>query len=202
MTCLPLGIGERASIRRPRLIRSYNVRVYSGEIDSIEGVPMTEMKETTVPVVRLARDNDKFRKVIMTGKQTQVVLMAIPAGEEIGGEVHEGHDQLLMFVEGEGLAKIGDVETAVAEGDLSFVPSGVFHNFKNTDQVRSSCTRRTVRRNTRKVLSTPRNPRPTLPIESAHSRQRPSSRLSVCSCRKCSRSSRASSMWTNSPRSR
>lgn len=93
---------------------------------------MTEMNETTVPVVQLAKDNDEFRKVIMTGEQTQVVLMAIPAGEEIGGEVHEGHDQLLMFVAGEGLAKIGDVATTVTEGDLSFVPSGVFHNFKNT----------------------------------------------------------------------
>lgn len=93
---------------------------------------MSEIEKTTVPIVRMAKENDEFRRVIMTGEQTQVVLMAIPAGEEIGGEVHEGHDQLLMFVEGEGLAKIGDVEVSVKEGDLSFVPSGVFHNFKNT----------------------------------------------------------------------
>lgn len=93
---------------------------------------MSEIEKTTVPIVQMAKDNDEFRRVIMTGEQTQVVLMAIPAGEEIGGEVHEGHDQLLMFVEGEGLAKIGDVEVSVKEGDLSFVPSGVFHNFRNT----------------------------------------------------------------------
>lgn len=96
---------------------------------------MTEINKTTVPIVQMAKDNNDFRQVVMTGEQTQVVLMAIPVGEEIGGEVHEGHDQLLMFVEGEGVAKIGDVETTVKEGDLSFVPSGAFHNFKNTGSV-------------------------------------------------------------------
>ena len=48
--------------------------------------------------------------------------MAVPEGGEIGGEVHEGHDQMLWFVDGEGVAKAGDV---------SIVPSGAWHNFKN-----------------------------------------------------------------------
>ena len=93
---------------------------------------MRETEKTTVPVVRLAKANDKFRDVLMTGEKTQVVLMAIPQGEDIGGETHEGHDQVLVFVEGTGTAKIGDTETSVRAGDLSFVPSGVFHNFVNT----------------------------------------------------------------------
>jgi mannose-6-phosphate isomerase-like protein (cupin superfamily) len=93
------------------------------------------MKETsrhTLPIQKLARENDEFRKVIWTGEETQVVLMAIPEGDEIGGEVHEGHDQLLFFVAGRGKAKIGELEMDVAEGDISIVPSGVFHNFRNT----------------------------------------------------------------------
>jgi mannose-6-phosphate isomerase-like protein (cupin superfamily) len=93
---------------------------------------MTETSEYNLPIQQMARDNDEFRRVIWTGDETQVVLMAIPEGSEIGGEVHEGHDQLLFFVAGSGRAKIGDVEVDVAEGDLSIVPSGVFHNFKNT----------------------------------------------------------------------
>lgn len=96
---------------------------------------MSETDKTTFPIVQMAKDNDDFRKVVRTGEMTQVVLMSIPAGEEIGNEVHEGHDQLLMFVEGEGIAKIGEVETPVREGDLSFVPSGYYHNFKNTGSV-------------------------------------------------------------------
>lgn len=93
---------------------------------------MTETTKRTLPVVQMALDNEEFRQVIWTGEQTQLVLMAIPEGGEIGAETHEGHDQMLYFVAGSGLAKIGDTEYPVREGDVSIVPSGVFHNFKNT----------------------------------------------------------------------
>jgi len=93
---------------------------------------MSGPQELTLPVVDLARENEEFRHVIWTGDNAQLVLMAIPEGEEIGGEVHEGHDQLLYFVAGTGLARIGEVETEVADGDVSIVPSGTFHNFRNT----------------------------------------------------------------------
>ncbi|KMK67501.1 cupin domain-containing protein [Puniceibacterium sp. IMCC21224] len=93
---------------------------------------MSENTKLTLPVTRLARENDKFRDVIWTGDQAQLVLMAIPQGGEIGGEVHKGHDQLLWFVEGTGRAKIGETEYDFGEGDLSIVPSGTYHNFRNT----------------------------------------------------------------------
>ena len=93
---------------------------------------MSETQKLSLPVVDLARENDEFRKVIWTGSQTQLVLMAIPEGGEIGGEVHKGHDQLLYFVAGNGVAKIGEMETEIADGDVSIVPSGTFHNFRNT----------------------------------------------------------------------
>ena len=93
---------------------------------------MPETRTLSLPVVDLARENDEFRKVLWTGEKTQLVLMAIPEGGEIGGEVHEGHDQLLYFVEGTGMAKIREVECEVVDGDVSIVPSGTFHNFRNT----------------------------------------------------------------------
>ena len=93
---------------------------------------MSETGKLTLPVVALARANDEFRKVLWTGDQTQLVLMAIPEGGEIGGEVHDGHDQLLYFVAGSGVARIGEAECDVADGDVGIVPSGVFHNFRNT----------------------------------------------------------------------
>ncbi|MGS2744143.1 cupin domain-containing protein [Halomonas sp. LS-001] len=93
---------------------------------------MKEIDKTTLPIVQMAKDNDEFRQVLWTGDNTQLVLMAIPEGGEIGGEVHEGHDQLLYFVEGSGEAKIGDTTVAVEPGDVSIVPSGAFHNFRNT----------------------------------------------------------------------
>ncbi len=93
---------------------------------------MQETDKTTLPIMEMARENDDFRKVVMTGEKTQVVLMSVPAGGEIGGETHKGHDQVLLFVEGSGKAQIGDEETQIQAGDLSFVPSGKFHNFVNT----------------------------------------------------------------------
>ena len=96
---------------------------------------MKEVNETTLPIVKMAKENDEFRQVLWTGDNTQLVLMAIPAGGEIGGEVHEGHDQLLYFVEGEGEATIGDIKVPVGAGEVSIVPSGTFHNFRNTGNV-------------------------------------------------------------------
>lgn len=93
---------------------------------------MPEASKITLPIARLARENEEFRKVLWTGDKTQLVLMAIPEGGEIGGEVHEGHDQLLYFVAGTGEAKIGDTIGPVGEGDVAIVPSGAFHNFRNT----------------------------------------------------------------------
>lgn len=93
---------------------------------------MSETSKTTLPIVKMAEDNTEFRRVIWTGEQCQLVLMAIAEGDEIGGEVHEGHDQLLWFVEGRGRARIGENEHDVQAGDVSIVPSGTWHNFRNT----------------------------------------------------------------------
>ena len=93
---------------------------------------MGETDRTTLPIVEMARINNKFRDVVHTGDRMQIVLMAIPEGGEIGAETHEGHDQVLVFVEGEGLATIGQTETRVRAGDLSFVAAGTHHNFVNT----------------------------------------------------------------------
>lgn len=96
---------------------------------------MKEVRETTFPIVKMAKENEEFRQVLWTGNNTQLVLMAIPPGGEIGGEVHEGHDQLLYFVEGIGQATIGDITVRVQAGDVSIVPSGTYHNFLNPSDV-------------------------------------------------------------------
>ena len=96
---------------------------------------MQEVRKTTLPIVKMAKENEEFRQVIWTGDNTQLVLMAVHAGGEIGGEVHQGHDQLLYFVEGEGEATIGDTTVPVQAGEMSIVPSGVYHNFRNTGNV-------------------------------------------------------------------
>lgn len=79
-----------------------------------------------------ALDNDNFRKVLETGKNTQVVLMSIPPGGEIGEEVHEDTDQVLYFVNGSGKAVLNGEEKEIAKDDIVLVNMGTKHNFINT----------------------------------------------------------------------
>lgn len=83
-------------------------------------------------VIRQAEENENFRQVLFTTELSQLVLMAIPAGEEIGEEVHEGIDQVLAFVAGEGKAVIEGESITVREGSVVVVPSGTRHNFLAT----------------------------------------------------------------------
>ncbi|HEX8139302.1 MAG TPA: cupin domain-containing protein [Pyrinomonadaceae bacterium] len=83
-------------------------------------------------VRRLAEENENFRQVLFTTELSQLVLMAIAAGEEIGEETHEGIDQVLAFVAGEGEAVIEGERLPVRAGSVVVVPSGTRHNFVAT----------------------------------------------------------------------
>src|SRR4030042_7218868 len=76
-------------------------------------------------------DNKNFRKVLYTGKHSQLVLMALAPNEEIGMEVHADNDQFFRFEEGEGNVVIAGVEYAVKDGDAAVVPAGTEHNVVN-----------------------------------------------------------------------
>ena len=75
--------------------------------------------------------NRAFLRVISTGTYQQVVVMAVPAYEEIGDEVHVETDQLFVVVDGVGEARVGDYHLAVQTGDMVFVPAGTPHNMIN-----------------------------------------------------------------------
>lgn len=55
-------------------------------------------------IVTRAQQNDSFRREVATGRNSQVVLMATPPGGEIGEEVHDHVDQVLVFVDEDGEA--------------------------------------------------------------------------------------------------
>ena len=80
----------------------------------------------------LALENGNFRSVLFTNDYSQVVLMSILPGEDIGKEVHDGIDQVLVFVQGTGQAIVGGEKQDIGAGDLFTVPSGIEHNFINT----------------------------------------------------------------------
>lgn len=83
-------------------------------------------------IVEAAHSNDAFRREVMTGVHQQVVLMTIPPGGEIGEEVHPDTDQALLFIDGEGEARLDGETSPVTANDLVLVRAGTRHNFVNT----------------------------------------------------------------------
>jgi len=90
------------------------------------------MKGLVKAIKQRAIDNTYFREVLETGENTQVVIMSIPPGGEIGEEVHDKEDQVLYFVAGEGEIILEGETQAIEEGDIVLVHKGTKHNFKNT----------------------------------------------------------------------
>jgi mannose-6-phosphate isomerase-like protein (cupin superfamily) len=83
-------------------------------------------------IATVAEQSADFRRVLWTGRHTQLVIMTIPPGGEIGEEVHEDTDQILTFVSGTGTAEVAGERRQVTQGELVVVPAGTRHNFRNT----------------------------------------------------------------------
>ena len=85
-------------------------------------------------IATVAEESPDFRRVLWTGAHSQLVVMTIPPGGEIGEEVHEDTDQILTFVSGIGEAIVSGQKRRVVAGDLVVVPSGRKHNFVNVGE--------------------------------------------------------------------
>jgi mannose-6-phosphate isomerase-like protein (cupin superfamily) len=86
-------------------------------------------------VTNIERDtlaNEDYRRVLFTGPNTQLVLMTLRPGEEIGLEKHEGHDQFIRVESGTGVAVLDGKEHALGDGVAVVIPSGTEHNVVNT----------------------------------------------------------------------
>ncbi|HTK60158.1 MAG TPA: cupin domain-containing protein [Candidatus Baltobacteraceae bacterium] len=76
--------------------------------------------------------NRNFRKVLATGEKSQLVVMEIPPGGEIGEETHAHVEQTLYFRSGEGEAVLDGAASPVRAGDVLIVTPGTRHNVRNT----------------------------------------------------------------------
>ena len=76
--------------------------------------------------------NNFFRQVLFTAKHSQLVLMSLAPGEDIGLEVHDNVDQFFRFEKGSGKVIIDSDEFEVGDGDAVVVPAGSKHNIINT----------------------------------------------------------------------
>lgn len=86
-------------------------------------------------ILARTRSNTWFREVLSTGPNCQVVVMSIPVGGEIGEEVHDEVDQVLVSVEGEAYAVLDGERSDVHPGYLVHVPAGTRHNLVNAGSV-------------------------------------------------------------------
>jgi len=90
------------------------------------------MKGYTTNIEKDTLENNNFRKVLYTGKHSQLVLMSLAPKEEIGMEVHEENDQFFRFEKGQGKCVIDGNEYELKDGVAVVVPAGAEHNIINT----------------------------------------------------------------------
>ena len=85
------------------------------------------------PIETETLKNDYFRRVLFTGKHSQLVVMCLQPGEEIGKEMHPDVDQFFRIEQGEARFVLGEKEEhLVRNGDAVVVPAGTYHNVLNT----------------------------------------------------------------------
>ncbi|MDR7355684.1 Cupin domain protein [Corynebacterium felinum] len=81
--------------------------------------------------------NTNFRDTVWTGQFLQMTVMDIPAGGEIGAEIHDDHDQFLRLESGKARVMIGaseselDIDQVVEDDWAVFIPAGKWHNVLN-----------------------------------------------------------------------
>ena len=92
------------------------------------------MKGYSGNIEQLTMNNSNFRQVLYTAKHTQLVLMCLRPGEEIGTETHVDNDQFFRFEAGEGRVIIDGNDYKVSDGSAIVVPSGARHNVINTSE--------------------------------------------------------------------
>jgi mannose-6-phosphate isomerase-like protein (cupin superfamily) len=78
--------------------------------------------------------NRNFRQVLFTATKSQLVVMALQPGEDIGTEVHHDVDQFIRVESGTGKAVLNGEEYEIGDGSAIVIPAGVEHNVINTSQ--------------------------------------------------------------------
>lgn len=89
------------------------------------------MKGYVINIEKTSLENENFRKVLYTAKNSQLVVMSLKPNEDIGEEIHQ-LDQFIRCESGEGKAILDGVEHAITDGFIVVVPAGAKHNIVNT----------------------------------------------------------------------
>jgi mannose-6-phosphate isomerase-like protein (cupin superfamily) len=85
-----------------------------------------------INIEQATQENEFFRRVLFTGPHSQLVLMALRPGEDIGQETHPDTDQFIRIEAGQGRAIIGGQNYDLKDGSAIVIPAGAEHNVTNT----------------------------------------------------------------------
>lgn len=100
--------------------------------------PMATKKSSAIPlsyqgnVINATQENTDFRRVLFTGLNSQLVVMSIPPGGDVGAETHKYTEQTLFFLSGTGQGELNGKKFPINPGDVVVVVPGTEHNFWNT----------------------------------------------------------------------
>lgn len=109
----------------------------SGGIFYGQPAPLTESQNFKkisyyANIINSTQANDYFRRVLFTGLNSQLVIMSIPPGGEVGKETHKYTEQTLFFLSGIGEGEFNGKKFPIGPGDVAVVVPGTEHNFRNT----------------------------------------------------------------------
>ena len=90
------------------------------------------MSGYSINIEEKTRSNPNFRHVLYTTPRSQLVIMTLQPGEEIGVEKHDGHDQFIRIEAGFGEAILDGELHMLEDGVALVIPAGTEHNIINT----------------------------------------------------------------------
>ncbi len=93
--------------------------------------PTTRPKIFSTNIEKDTVTNTDYRRVLFTTSHSQLVVMSINPGEEIGEEIHDV-DQFIRVDKGVGTAIMNGKKQKIQDGDALVVPAGAKHNIINT----------------------------------------------------------------------
>ncbi|MGE7623175.1 cupin domain-containing protein [Viridibacillus sp. NPDC096237] len=107
------------------------------------GILLTDYgsKPFVININKATKQNNTYRTALWTGKHSQVTLMSIKVGEDIGLEIHPNVDQFLRIEQGQGFVQMGkskdnlNFERNVYDDSAIMIPAGTWHNVTNTGNI-------------------------------------------------------------------
>lgn len=92
------------------------------------------MKGYVTNIEQKSVENNYFREVLFTGPYSQLVVMSLAPGEDIGLEAHDDVDQFIRVEAGQGTALLDGEEHDLADGSAVVIPAGTEHNIINRSE--------------------------------------------------------------------